>query len=322
MPKKTIHKKNKSFTSDKITYIENPKILTNNDFPKFIYDGGDGFKTLKITLSSIQNNEQNGGLFGFFDNKSSNKKIPYNIDSLIYAEGGAMNYMTNDVTLVSSAKNRWIGSFLRSLSGGTFFLSSIVNEGKKEGIVSLSPPTPGDIGCFYIPPGKTFIIVSNSYIASTNNLKISSVAKLGGVITGYGIFYTSIESVDNNAGLVWISSFGKLTEYLLKPNEKINVDNGIILAFDSSVQFSTSLAGKGLLSSIFSKEGLISVFENNTNSNITIYLQGRSIKSYNDYIANIASKVYIANVASNLYLNNRPNSGLSIGNLSPFNNNI
>lgn len=286
--------KNKSFVSDEIIYIEDPEHHINNNFPKFSYDGGDGFKTLKINLSPIQKNKQtDGGFLGFGSNKPSNKKITYNLKESIYAEGGSMNYMTNDVTLVSSAKNGWTGSFLRTLSGGTFFLSSIVNEGHKEGIVSLSSPCPGDIGCFYIPPGKTLNIVSNSYIASTNNLKISSVPKLGGVITGYGIFYASIESVDNNAGLVWISSFGKLTEYLLKPNEKINVDNGIILAFDSTIHFKTSIAGKGLLSSIFSKEGLISSFENNTNINMTIYLQGRSIKSYNDYIANIASEVYL-----------------------------
>jgi len=286
--------KNKLYTNNEITYIEDPDTLSNNNFPKFTYDGGDGFRTLKIDLLPMKKNKQTVGFFGF-NNKSSNKKITYNMEESIYAEGGTMNYMTNDVTLVSSAKNGWIGSFLRSVSGSAFFLSSIVNEGSKKGLVSLSPSIPGDIGCFYIPPGKTFIIVSNSYIASTNNLKISSVAKLGGVITGYGIFYTSIESTDNNAGLVWISSFGKLTKYLLKPNEKIKVDNGIILAFDSTINFSTNLAGKGLLSSIFSDEGLISLFENNTDSNITIYLQGRSIKSYNDYIANIASKVNIAN---------------------------
>ena len=202
-----------------------------------------------------------------------------------------MNYMTNDITLVSTAKNGLLSSLFRNFSGNTFFLSHIKNEGNVPGKVSLASPNPGDIGCFFIPPGKVLNIVSSSYISSTNNLKISSNAKLGGVLTGYGIFYTSIESVDNNPGLVWISSYGELTEHIIEPGHKIKIDNGVILAFDPNINFTTSIAGKGILSSFFSDEGFVSLIENNTNTNMSIYLQGRSTKSYNDYIANIASKV-------------------------------
>ena len=264
---------NNIFVSNDITYINNIDMLKNNDFPKFTYDGGDGFRTLTISLLPNSNRSNN------------------HIQKSIYAEGGAMNYMTNDVTLVATAKNGIFSSLYRGFSGSTLLLSSIVNEGTRDGVVSLASPNPGDIGCFYIPPGKILNIVSSSYIASTNNLKVSTNAKLGGVITGYGLFYTSIESTNNSPGLVWISSYGKLTKITLKPNDKINVDNGVILAFDSSIQFSTHLAGKGLLSSFFSDEGLVSQFYNNTNSDMTIYLQGKSIQSYNDYIAKIASRV-------------------------------
>jgi uncharacterized protein (TIGR00266 family) len=269
------------------------KKLSSNNFPKFIYDGGFGFRTLTVTIDP---KTQNGGLFGFGSNNNKSKNTKLKIDESIYIEGGVMNYMTDGITLVSVAKNGVFSSLYRGFSGSKFFLSSIVNEGTVPGIISLASPNPGDIGCFYIPPGKSFNLVSSSYIASTNNLKISTNAKFGGIITGYGIFYTSIESLDGNSGLVWISSFGELTEHIIKPGHKIKIDNGVILAFDSSINFSTGLAGKGLLSSMFSNEGLISVIENSSNSDISIFLQGRSIKSYNDYISDIASQVYNSRV--------------------------
>ena len=286
----------KTFTSNEISFIKNPSILANSEFPKFKYDGGYGFQTLTITLKGNDNQIQFGG--GFFNgfgssNKSKNTRNTKNnsIDSSIYANGGVMNYMTEDVTLVSVAKNGIFSSFFRSLTDSSFFLSSIVNKGNLPGIVSLASPNPGNIGCFYIPPGKSFNVVSSSYIASTNNLKISSNPKFGGLLTGYGLFYTSVESIDEKPGLVWISSYGELTEHIIEPGHKIKIDNGVILAFDSNVTFTTSLAGKGILSSIFSSEGLVSLIDNQSNSNIIVYLQGRSVKSYNDYIADVAYKV-------------------------------
>jgi uncharacterized protein (TIGR00266 family) len=288
--------KSKLFTSNEITYIKNIEILSDNIFPEFKYDGNKGFQTLTIKLypksnNIIQHNAIGGfNLFGRRNNKSlSNIKL--NIKESIFAEGGAMNYMTEDITLVSVAKNGFFSSIFRTLSDNSFFLSSIKNEGTVPGIVSLAPPNPGNIECFYIPPNRVFNIVSNSYIASTNNLKISSNAKFGGFLTGYGLFYTSIESVDNNPGLLWISSFGDLTEHIIEPGHKIRVDNGVILAFDMNVSFTTTIAGKGILSTLFSREGFVSLIQNNTSSNMIIYLQGRSVKSYNDYIANIAYKV-------------------------------
>ncbi len=285
------------FSSKEITFIKDIKKLSSNNFPKFIYEGGFGFRTLTVTIDPKSNNNsisktQNGGLFGFGSSNNKSKKNNLKIDESIYIEGGAMNYMTDGITLVSVAKNGIFSSLYRGFSGSSFFLSSIVNEGTVPGIISLASPNPGDIGCFYIPPGKSFNVVSSSYIASTNNLKISTNAKLGGFITGYGIFYTSIESLDGNPGLVWISSFGELTEYIIKPGNKIKIDNGVLLAFDSTITFSTGLAGKGLLSSVFSNEGFISVIENNGNSDMSIFLQGRSIKSYNDYISDIAYTTY------------------------------
>jgi len=282
----------KKFTSNEIAFIKNPLILANSEFPKFKYDGGYGFQTLTITLKG-NNNQTGGGLFNIFSSTGKSKNINKNnnsnsIDSSVYVTAGAMNYMTEDITLVSVAKSGFISSIARKFSGSSFFLSSIVNQGKLPGIVSLASPNPGNIGCFYIPPGKSFNVVSSSYIASTNNLKISTNAKFGGILTGYGLFYTSAESMDGKPGLVWISSYGELTEHIIEPGHKIKIDNGVILAFDSNVNFITKLAGKGILSSIFSSEGLVSLIDNQTNSDIIVYLQGRSVNSYNDYIASVA----------------------------------
>jgi len=246
---------NKRYINDKITLIKDPKLLINNkSFPKFIYEGGDGFECVKFFLEK-------------------NEKIR--------ANGGSMNYMSDNIT-VSTEAGSLFNSVKRFVSGASLFYNIFLNNGTSTEFVQFSGVMPGALSCFYIPKGKKLKITSESYICSTPNLKIHGKAAFGGLLTGYGLFYIIIEA-EENSGLVWLASFGKTLEIKLKPSNKIKVDNGTLLALDDDIPFQTGKFG-GIKSFFFSGEGIVTNITNNTSENTIIYLDSRSRLGFMEYI--------------------------------------
>ena len=246
---------NKRYINDKITLIKDPKLLINNkSFPKFEYEGGDGFQCVKFYLEK-------------------NEKIR--------ANGGSMNYMSDNIT-ISTESGAIFNSVKRFVSGASLFYNIFLNNGSNTEYVQFSGVMPGSLSCFYIPKGKRLKITSESYICSTPNLKIHGKAAFGGILTGYGLFYIIIEA-EETSGLVWLASFGKTLEIELEPSHKIKVDNGVLLALDDNIEIYTGKFG-GIKSFFFSGEGIVTNIRNTTNSNTIIYLDSRSRLGFMEYI--------------------------------------
>jgi len=243
------------FTSNIICLVDNINLLKNNiNFPKFTYNGSDGFKTISFIL---------------------------NYGESIRADGGAMNYMSSNITIQTQAGSIFNG-IGRFFSGSTIFYNIFSNNTNISSEIMFSQPNIGSIGCFYIPAGKCFDFVSNTYICSTPNLDISTDLKLGGLLTGYGITFVKVTAKETS-GLVWISSFGNVIDKVIETNQSIMIDNDIILGFDSDISIHTRSVG-GLKSFLFSNECLVSEITNNGNNPIHIYLQSKSEKSFKNYI--------------------------------------
>ena len=261
VPKMNI-RNNKKFTSSDICLIKDPKILRNNiEFPSFEYEGGDGFKTVNFTLKK---------------------------DEKIRANGGVMNYMSSRIKIETTIGNSYSDAFIRTMSGSTAFYNIFYNDTEKPSDITLSGVNPGNLGCFFIPKGKRFNMASDTYICCTTNLTVSTNFKVGGLFTGYGLTYVDIEAKDSD-GLVWGASFGDVIEKVIEPGNGIKIDNGVLLGFESNINFYTNTVGSSIISksSVFSGEGLVSVIENNGNSDIKIFLQSRSKSTYIDYINTI-----------------------------------
>jgi len=249
---------NNRYKSNKITLIKDPKLLINNkSFPKFIYEGGQGFQSVKFFLEK-------------------NEKIR--------ANGGSMNYMSSDIT-ISTESGAIFNSVKRFVSGASLFYNIFLNNGTSTEFIQFSGVMPGALSCFYIPKGKKLKITSESYICSTPNLKIHGKAAFGGLLTGYGLFYIIIEA-EENSGLVWLASFGKTLEIELEPSNKIKVDNGVLLALDDDIEIYTGKFG-GIKSFFFSGEGIVTNIRNTTDSNTIIYLDSRSRLGYMEYIRSL-----------------------------------
>jgi uncharacterized protein (TIGR00266 family) len=246
---------NKIFNSNKITLIKDPFTLKNNkEFPSFIYEAG----TLKVSLKQGES---------------------------IRADAGAMNYMTDSIQLETKTGSIF-NAMWRTASGSSLFYNIFYNQSPTLGSINLSRVTPGVVHCFYIPQGRNFCFVDDTYVASTTNLRITTKARFGGLIMGYGLTFVNVMA-ENGSGLVWIDSFGDIINMTIKSGNSLRVDNGVLLGFDSDIPIETETVG-GFVSTFFSGEGLVSRIRNNTNSDINIYLQTISRIGFNNYIANIA----------------------------------
>jgi uncharacterized protein (TIGR00266 family) len=253
-------KNNKSFNGKNISLIKSSSILKNNKtFPLFEYEGGNGFKTVKFILKP-------------------NEKIR--------ADGGAMNYMSSAIK-IETKSGSILNGVSRMFSGSSFFYNIFYNDTNIPRDVTFSGINPGNIGCFYIPAGKSFNIVSDSYICSTTNLDIDTNFRFGGLILGYGLTFVNI-SAKNGSGLIWGASFGDVIEKIIQPGHSIKIDNGVLLGFEANTEITTKSVG-GFTSTLFSGEGLVSEITNKSNGLMRIFLQSRSKIAYIKYIQNIAA---------------------------------
>lgn len=260
--KQNIVKKNNNktiFSSNSIALIKNPLLLKNNpEFPKFKYEGSDGFKCVKFALEK---------------------------DQKIRADAGAMNYMSDQIELETTSGNMLTG-IGRMFSGSSFFYNIFHNKTDKRGDISFSGINPGNIGCFYIPHGKSFNLVDDTYICSSPNLDIKTHIRFGGLIMGYGLAFVNV-TANNGGGLIFGASFGDVIEIVLNKGDSIKVDNGVLLGFEANMKFNTHPIG-GFMSTLFSGEGLVSKIRNDNDIPITLYLQSRSKTAYNNYIRTIS----------------------------------
>lgn len=253
------------FSSNEITLIKDFSKLKYNGAPEFIYEGGDGFQGVKFYLK---------------------------LGESINANGGAMNYMSSDIIVNTTMSGGFLANLGRGisriLSGSTAFYNNFSNKTDTTKFISFAGINPGNVGCFYIPPGKKLKLVSNTYICSTPNLRISGKMQLGGFVLGYGLFYVTVEAGET-AGLIWAASYGDIIKIELKGGESIKIDNGVLLGLDDDIWFESTTIG-GLTSTFLSGEGLVTLIRNDYEVTKDIFLKGRSDSAYIEYISNIVNK--------------------------------
>ena len=253
--KKTINNDNKiKLNKKKLSMIKN-KVVKLKGMPLFTYEGGSGFKCVKLVLKPGES---------------------------IDADAGAMNYMDSSINIKTQTGNL-LPAFGRLFSGSSFFYNTFTNKGKEPAVMNLSSVHPGNIGAFYIPKGQKINIVSDSYICSTPGLTISTNVRFGGLLMGYGLTFVDVHA-EKEDGIVWAASFGNCIERTLKPGDSIKVDNGIIMAFERDTGIHTNFVGKNFTSFLFSGEGLVSKIENKGTHETRLWLQSRSKIGYLNYI--------------------------------------
>ncbi len=170
---------------------------------------------------------------------------------MIYAEAGAMIYMSADMQMNTKAKGGILKGIKRKVTGESFFMTEFT-PGGGEGVVSLAGNVPGRIRDIKLDNSE-FIAQKDAFLCSESgvDLDIAFTKKIGaGLFGGEGFV---LQKLSGN-GTAFIHACGDFVDMDLSEGESIKVDTGCVVGFDSTVKYDITKAGN-VKSMIFGGEG-------------------------------------------------------------------
>jgi len=176
----------------------------------------------------------------------------------ITGEAGAMIAMGGDVVIETSTHQKGGGGFLKAakrlLSGESFFLNHYT-AGQIGGEIWLAQTLPGDM----MKPGlegQTLIVQAGSFVACEPGVSMDMGWQgFKSFLSGESMFWLKL----SGTGRLILSSYGAI--YPVQVNGEHIVDTGHIVAFDETLNFSISKAGKSWIASMLGGEGLVCKFK-------------------------------------------------------------
>jgi uncharacterized protein (TIGR00266 family) len=183
---------------------------------------------------------------------------------VLVAEAGTMvaraAEMSMEVKLNSANASGFFGNLkaffvaiVRKLVGGdTFFVNHFSSP--HGGWVWLAPPLSGSIQ--HIPlSGRRMILSAGAFVASAGDVALR--VRWGGlraILAKEGAFFVEA----SGEGDLWLTSYGAIDE--IDVDGSYIVDNGHLVAFESTLQFRIRSAGGGVMGFVASGEGLVCEF--------------------------------------------------------------
>lgn len=190
----------------------------------------------------------------------------------ITTEGGSMIAMSKGLTMTTSTQQKKSGGLMkgikRMISGENYFLNHY--EASEEGKVWLGTTLIGDMLAHQLH-GNTLIIQGGSFVACSENITIDlSWQGFKNLFSKESLFW--IKASGN--GTIIFNSYGAI--YPIEIDGEHIVDTGHIVAFEESLNFSLSKAGKSWISSILGGEGLVCKFQGKG----TVWVQSHNASSF------------------------------------------
>ncbi len=183
----------------------------------------------------------------------------------VIAEAGSFMMMEEGIRMETifgdgSAKDNTVmgkifGAGKRLLTGESLFMTAFYNEvvGKKK--VSFASPYPGKIIPIDLDKiGGRFICQKDAFLCAAKGVSvgIEFSRKLGrGLFGGEGFIMQRLEG----DGIAFVHAGGTTLKKELAAGERLKVDTGCIIGFDSSVNYDIEFVG-GIKNTIFGGEGL------------------------------------------------------------------
>ena len=171
----------------------------------------------------------------------------------IKSEAGGKSWYLGNVRVENNADGGGLGKVLgRMVTGESILFSYYTAEGGSA-MVCFSNSFPGDIIPIELNGNKSIIAQKNAMLCMDPNINISThTNNLGtSIFGGEGIF---MQKFSGN-GLIFLEIDGSCFEYNLKPGQKINVDTGLVAAFEDTVSMEIERV-KGIKNIFLGGEGL------------------------------------------------------------------
>ena len=177
------------------------------------------------------------------------------------AEGGAMIAMSGDMdvqTYINKGEKGAMGALkgiARRIAGEGIFLNHFT-AASSGGEVYLATSLPGDMEAIELSGGRTVQVQHGSFVAHSEGVKMQiSWGGFKNVFSGENLIWLKL----SGEGTVIVNAFGAI--YPVDVDGEYIVDTGNIVAYEDSLEFNISKAGKSWVSSFVGGEGLVCRFK-------------------------------------------------------------
>jgi uncharacterized protein (TIGR00266 family) len=208
----------------------------------------------------------------------------------IVAESDAMVMSDAGVSIEGKLQGGLMSSLARRLfSEETLFQQHIKADKGRPGQVFLAPALPGDIEIIEVGERQFFLnsgcfVASDAEVGATQRLNTSVLGSFFGDTGGFVVMRTE------GRGKLCLSAFGQIVQVEVKPGDDVLVDNGHVVAWETSLDYkiSTASSKRGLLgrmvSTAMSGEFLVTRFSGNGH----LYVSSRNLTAFQSYLKAVA----------------------------------
>ncbi len=180
----------------------------------------------------------------------------------VVAEAGMMMYLTDGVDFTTrfgdgsdtGVMGKLWGAAKRMVTSESLFLTHFTNEGSDEAHVAFAGPYPGQIVPIDLAEIEGDLLCQKDAFlcaARGTSISIAFTKRLGAGFFGGEGFVLQKLTGDGNA---FLHAGGTIVEHRLE-GQKVRVDTGCLVAFESGIDYDVQLAG-GLKSMMFGGEGM------------------------------------------------------------------
>lgn len=201
-------------------------------------------------------------------------KITLEPGQAITTEAGAMIAMSGNTDITTTTHKKKSGSLLKSmkrlLAGESLFLNHFESKDSNSAEVFLGTALAGDMMTLDLD-GESLIVQNGSFMAASEDIEIDlGWQGFKSILSGENMLWLNLKG----QGTLLLSSFG--TIYPVEVDGEYIVDSGHIVAFDETLDFTITKAGKSWLHSFLGGEGLVCKF----NGKGTVWCQSHNPSSF------------------------------------------
>jgi len=189
-----------------------------------------------------------------FGNNLQMVELSLSRDEEVYAEAGALVYMNDQVDMSAKARGGLLKSLGRKLLTGESFFMTEFRSRSDEGFVAFGGNVPGTIYPIELGVGNEWMAQRDAFLVAQNGVEMSVgfQKRLGSVFFGGEGFILQRFS---GKGAAFIHAAGDFMVRDLAKGQKLIVDTGSAVAWESSVEFEIRPV-KGVKTMLFGGEGI------------------------------------------------------------------
>ncbi|MDX1435963.1 MAG: TIGR00266 family protein [Anaerolineales bacterium] len=173
----------------------------------------------------------------------------------VRGEIGTMNYMEEGIEMQTTTGGGVFRGLKRVFTGESFFIAAFLNNGQSRSRVAFAAPYPGKIVPLDLSQfGNQIYCQKDSFLCAAEGIEIevALTKRIGaGIFGGEGFILQRL----TGDGWAFAHAGGTVIEKDLAPGEKLRVDTGCLVAFDTKVDFDIQFIG-GVRNALFGGEGL------------------------------------------------------------------